>query len=296
MGVSRPPGAPELPPNEAQAQNHAWWTRNPMTYDWRGTSTLAPGTREWFEDIDRRFFDAAYYARGADGAPFGRYLNTAEIQRKDVLEVGCGMGTHAALLARAGAALTAIDLTEPAVEMTRRRLETFNLEGRVLQADAEALPFPEHSFDLVWSWGVIHHSGSFERCLAEITRVLRPGGRLLLMVYHRRSLLYYVHNGLIRGILMGQLRRRTLEEIYSRNMDGAWARLFSRGELQRHLTPCYKDVNVKVVGQKAELFPVPASPVKRRLEAATPDGLASAILGRLGFLLVATARKSEDAY
>ena len=98
------------------------------------------------------------------------------------------MGTHAALLARAGARLTAIDLTETAVEMTRRRFKIFGLAGEIGRADAENLPFRNATFDLVWSWGVIHHSSSMERCILEITRVLRDRGRLFLMVYYRPSL------------------------------------------------------------------------------------------------------------
>src|SRR5215510_7247700 len=105
----------------AQQNNRQWWEEHPMTYDWQGTLSLAPGTRPWFEEIDRRFLDSAYYAKEVDGTDFSRFLHTNDIAGKAVLEVGCGMGTHAAMLARAGAQLTAIDITERAVEMTRRR-------------------------------------------------------------------------------------------------------------------------------------------------------------------------------
>ncbi len=75
-----------------------------MTYDW-GTCRLLQGSREWFEENDRRFLAAAYFAQGEDGAPFGRFLKAGFVRGKKVLEVGCGMGTHAALLSRAGAKL-----------------------------------------------------------------------------------------------------------------------------------------------------------------------------------------------
>src|SRR3954469_17259206 len=104
-----------------QAKNWEWWEHNPMTYDWEKTMTVAPGSREWFDEIDRRFLSASYFAEGPDRQPFGRFLKPEFVADKDVLEIGCGMGTHASLLAKAGARLTAIDLTERAIETTRRR-------------------------------------------------------------------------------------------------------------------------------------------------------------------------------
>lgn len=274
-----------------QSLNREWWERHPMTYDWKGTIRLLPGSQDWFEEIDRRFLASAYYAHGKDGTPFGRFLSPALVNGKDVLEVGCGMGTHAAMLARAGANLTAVDITEYAVEMTRRRFDIFKLPGRIQQADAEQLPFNDASFDLVWSWGVIHHSCSTRRCLQEITRVLRPGGRILLMVYHRRSSAYYVHSGLIRGILLGQLLHRRLEDIYVAASDGYYARTFTEADLNALISPDYEQLCPQVVGLKAELFPIPRCRVKEMLERHTPDWLASTLLSRWGGMIVVEAVK-----
>jgi SAM-dependent methyltransferase len=277
--------------SQDQQRNWAWWEQNPMTYDWEETLKLPAGSREWFEEIDRRFLAASYFAHSADGRPFGRFLHGERVTGKDVLEVGCGMGTHAALLARSGARLTAIDLTERAVEATRRRFETFGLAGRIQRADAEAMPFPDASFDLVWSWGVIHHSSRFEACLAEVARVLRPGGRLMLMVYNRPSIVYYVNCGLIRGVLLGQLLGRSLHQIYVDSSDGFYARVFDRRELAGLLSPAFEEIALDVVGLKAELFPIPRTGFKEALERATPDAVASAVLGRWGSMLVAEATR-----
>lgn len=127
--------------SDPQKANQEWWNEHPMTYDWHRTLNLIPGSRGWFEEIDRRFLSSAYYAQSPHGTPFGRFLRPETVNGKDVLEVGCGMGTHAALLAKAGARLTAIDISERAVEMTRRRFEIFKLPGYIEQADAEKLPF-----------------------------------------------------------------------------------------------------------------------------------------------------------
>ena len=237
-----------------------------MTYDWENTLSLRPGTREWYEEIDRRLLSALYFATGRDRRPFGRFMRPQDIEGKRVLEIGCGMGTHAAMLARTGAKLTAIDLTERAVQTTKRRFELFGLTGDIQRADAEALPFEDGSFDFVWSWGVIHHSADFERCLGEIARVLRPGGRLMLMVYYRPSIAYYVNSGLIRGILLGQLLRKPLQQIYVEAGDGAYARVFNKRELRAQIASAFNDTVISVVGLKAELFPFPRSEFKVFLE------------------------------
>lgn len=262
-----------------------------MTYDWENTLRLMPGGREWYEEIDRRFFSACYFAKGADGAPFGRFMKPEIVAGKDVLEIGCGMGAHAAMLTRAGARLTAIDLTARAVDATKRRFEIYGLNADIRRADAEKLPFPDKSFDTVWSWGVIHHSARFENCLSEVARVLRPGGQLTMMVYHRPSIVYYVNSGLIRGVLMGKLLHKSLQQIYVDAGDGFYARTFDRRELRALLAFGFENVEFNVVGLKAELYPIPRTGFKVWLERATPDALASAVLGRWGSMIVADATR-----
>jgi ubiquinone/menaquinone biosynthesis C-methylase UbiE len=265
-----------------------------MLYDWHATLQSTPGTRRWFEEIDRRFMASAYYATGKDCIPFSRFLRAESFSGKSVLEVGCGMGTHAAMLARVGARLTAIDITAGAVAMTKRRFEVFGLSGRIEEADCEDLPFSDYTFDAVWSWGVIHHSSSTERCLAEITRVLKPGGQILLMVYYKPSIVYYIHCGLVRGILLGQLASRALQEIYTAASDGFYARVFTKKELHTLLATHYSQIKLSVVGLKAELLPIPASRLKESILDLIPDWLASAILGLWGSMIVIAAQKKID--
>jgi ubiquinone/menaquinone biosynthesis C-methylase UbiE len=283
-----------MPTFETQKSNRLWWEQNPMIYDWHATLHSTPGTRRWFEEIDGRFIASAYYAVGKDRLPFSRFLEPKSFSGKRVLEAGCGMGTHAAMLARAGACLTAIDITAGAVAMTKRRFEVFGLTGQIEQADCEDLPFSNDTFDAVWSWGVIHHSTSTERCLEEITRVLKPGGRILLMVYYKRSIVYYVHCGLLRGILLGQLASRTLQEIYAAASDGFYARVFTKKELRALLETHYSQIKLTVVGLKAELLPIPACRLKENIVGLILDRFASAILGRWGSMIVIAAQKKID--
>lgn len=285
-------GGPTVVSLDPQQVNREWWESNPMTYDWEKTLQIDPGTLKWYDEIDRRFLDSAYYAAGQNGQPFGRFLNPDLISGKQVLEIGCGMGTHAEMLLRNGARLTAIDQTALAVESTRRRLELKQLDARVLQQDAEKLTLPDQSFDAVWTWGVIHHSSSTEQCVSEISRVLRSGGRLMMMVYYRPSLVFYLHCGLIRGVLLGQLLHQSLHQIYVNATDGFYARVFSKSELRALLARQFHSLQITVVGLKAELYPIPRNSLKIALERETPDWLARAILGKFGSMVVVEAIRS----
>jgi SAM-dependent methyltransferase len=282
-------------PLDLQQGNREWWESNPMTYDWEETLQIQPGSRDWYQEIDRRFLESAYYAKGGDGAAFGRFLRPELVRGKAVLEIGCGMGTHAEMLGRAGAHLTAVDQTEFAVMATKSRLDLLQRGGQVLRQDAESLAFADKSFDFVWTWGVIHHSTSTERCMGEIARVLKPGGRLTMMVYYRPSLVYYLHCGLIRGVLMAQLLRKPLQKIYVDSSDGFFARVFNKAELRRLVGPYCRDLQITVVGLKAELYPLPRTGFKLMLERFTPDWLASLVLGRFGSMVVIEAVRSDES-
>jgi SAM-dependent methyltransferase len=134
-----------------------------------------------------------------------------------VLEIGPGLGTDHAEMARAGARLVALDLTSRHLELTRKRFELEGLRAEAVRGDAERLPFPAGSFDAVYSFGVIHHTPDMPAAVEEIRRVLRPGGLALLGLYHRHSAFYWIHTMLLRGLVLGGLitkgHRRLLSEI-----------------------------------------------------------------------------------
>jgi ubiquinone/menaquinone biosynthesis C-methylase UbiE len=122
---------------------------------------------------------------------------------KKMLEVGVGMGTDFLQWVRSGAEAYGIDLTPEGVRHTLTRLELYGLTAKEVRvADAESLPYSDNMFDLVYAWGVIHHSPNTEKALAEIVRVLKPGGTAKIMVYNRHSLqvfLMWVRLGLLKG-------------------------------------------------------------------------------------------------
>jgi SAM-dependent methyltransferase len=260
-----------------------------MVYDWteRDRDVTDPA---YLTEVEERFLGESWFAQPPGAPPYSGLIPFDQLADKDVLEIGCGSGVHARLLAAAGARLTAVDLTPTAVTMTRRRLELAGLEANVREADAEALPFPDASFDFVWSWGVIHHSRDTGRVVAEIARVLRPGGLLALMVYHRSSITYWIQYQLIRGVLGGGLLRESPAELANRWSDGVIARHYTRGELRAMLAPQFEQVETQVMGQLGEAVPLPAR-LRRPVEGLVPLGLREAILRRHGWFLFARARR-----
>ena len=148
---------------------------------------------------------------------------------RDVLEIGTGMGADHLQWAKAHPrTLIGIDLTERAVEFTRERLALYGLNSDIRVADAERLPFADDSFDIAYSWGVLHHSPDTARAVAEVRRILRPGGRARVMIYHRASLvgaMLWLRYGLLRGRPLMSLRR-----IYSQYLESPGTKAYSMAE------------------------------------------------------------------
>jgi SAM-dependent methyltransferase len=281
------------PRDHLQAESKGWWEANPMSYDWHRTLLASEGTREFYDEVDRRFFSSSSFYRGE--RPFEKWIPLDRLRGKRVLEIGCGLGTHAQLLSAAGCNLTCIDLTEKAVENTRRRLELQGLPADIRRMDAEKMDFPDGEFDLVWSWGVIHHSSDTERIIQQVSRVLKPGGEFRLMVYHRRSLsgLYCLGRGLLTGKFF---KGMSTQEVLSFYTDGYLARFYTRRELRELLMHCgFSQVDTQVLGQKSELLPLPGKgacgKLKRALLRAFSDRLAERMLSVAGYFLFAVGRK-----
>jgi ubiquinone/menaquinone biosynthesis C-methylase UbiE len=283
----------DVPGRMSQAQVRDWWNRNPMSYDVGEPIPFPDDSAEYFRELDSRVFDPRVLRLtvGADGRPFSRFVDFASVEGKDVLEVGCGSGFAVQLFAEAGARIEAVDLTPWAVETTRRRLAAFGLEGRVAEGDGEQLPFADESFDLVFSWGVIHHSSDMSRALAELVRVCRPGGTLVLMVYNRHSLFYGVYKALQRFLPVARRLGLHFEGAREGETQGLVVRHFTARELVLVLEQAgLADVRVQPYGQDAELLPLPRRirvPITDRLSRAFKDW----VLDRLGHQLAVVARK-----
>ena len=123
-----------------------------------------------------------------------------------LLEVGCGMGTDLLQFARGGAKVTGVDLTPRSIELSRRHLSLYGQTGEFAIADCETLPFADESFDVAYSNGVLHHTPDTAGAVREVHRVLKPGGRAVVMLYHRNSYNYRVNIGILRRLGARMLR------------------------------------------------------------------------------------------
>jgi ubiquinone/menaquinone biosynthesis C-methylase UbiE len=245
-----------------------------MRYDWREAVSPAEFTSDFFDEVDTRFLQSVRKFMPWKAHPFEEWLDFTALRDQRVLEIGVGMGTHAQLIAAHARSYTGVDLTDYAVQATRRRLVLRGITGTIQQMDAEALKFPDSSFDLVWSWGVIHHSANTARILAEMHRVLRPGGKAIVMVYFRSWWLYYACGYMVHGLLRGGIMRHGgFARSIQAATDGALARYYSQRSWRSLVEPWFSVERIGINGNKAEILPLPGSRIKTALLAMLPDAL-----------------------
>jgi len=202
----------------AQVREH--WDNKPC--EARNGASFEEGTSEFFERIEEERYERQGYIR--------QFAEFASCRGKKVLEVGCGLGTDLLQFARAGASITGVDISAKAVGLSQRRLALYGMPGTVSQMNGERLDLPDNSFDLVYSWGVIHHSPDHEKVAKEIHRVLKPGGTLKVMVYHRLSLVSL-------AVYLLDVKRHgnpfvSFKTALSRSLESPGTKAFSIGEIR----------------------------------------------------------------
>ncbi len=201
--------------------------------------TSAPiGSEAFFEEL------AAYRFGKLDYLP--RWVDFDGFRGKRLLEVGCGLGTDLARFARGDAEVYGVDLAPRPLSLARRHFDQQGLAGAFSVMDGEAMGFPQGTFDVAYAHGVLQYTPDPAAMIAEIRRVLRPGGRAILMVYNRYSWLRALS---------------TLTGVPLEHQDAPVLRTLSVQEFRTLLRPFRVD---RVV---AERFPVPTR-LHRGLKAA----------------------------
>ena len=167
-------------------------------------SRSQPGLK-WLEDASARPLTADGYA----AIRSGRYRRESHLETvagftehrgELVVEVGCGIGIDGSCFLEGGARYVGVDQSDVAVRTARQTFDMLGLKGAVAQGDATALPIASASVDFVYSNGVLHHIRDTAGAVCEIHRILRPGGRCLVMLYHRSSFNYYCNIMVLRRL------------------------------------------------------------------------------------------------
>jgi SAM-dependent methyltransferase len=169
------------------------------------------------DDADLERFDRSYLGY----YPYlVRYVESEDLRGKRVLEIGLGFGTLGQLLAGKGCEYHGVDIAEEPVALMRHRLRAIDGAGeRIQQASALDLPFADGTFDYVYAIGCLHHTGDLARGVAEVHRVLVPGGRTLVMVYNRYSFRRFLHR--LRTTLRRRPSGQELLAAYDADPDGS---------------------------------------------------------------------------
>jgi SAM-dependent methyltransferase len=264
-----------------------------MTYDWRQAGGgPEPGSPAWFADQDARA-DAQHSHFPTGGDPLGLLLADVPLAGREVLEIGVGSGYHAELLRRRGARVTGIDLAAPAVELTRTRFAQRGLEGEFEVWDAEAdRPDFARRFDVVWSWGVVHHSAHTARIVRNVHRWLRTDGTFAGMVYHRDSTRLGV--ALVRDwVLAANWRTHSVDEALWRNTDGFMARFYPADQWRDLLLAFFEQAQTSVGGLDVDLVPLP-QPWRRAVWERLPASTRERRLRRAGHFVLFAAQTVRE--
>jgi ubiquinone/menaquinone biosynthesis C-methylase UbiE len=149
-------------------------------------ATHPVGTPGFFRQLDEYRYDKLNY--------LPRLVDFSSYRGKTLLEVGCGAGIDLVRFAQAGAAVTGIDLSTTAIDLARKNLSQNELNADLCLMNGESMQFADNSFDVVYAHGVLQYTADAEKMVAEIHRVLKPGGEAIVMVYNRNSWLNIMRN------------------------------------------------------------------------------------------------------
>ena len=173
-----------------------------------------------------------------------KVIRFGDYEGKRILEIGCGSGIDSVEFLRYEAEeVISLDWTKSSVSMTKQLLEESHQKGCIIQADASHLPFNSNSFDVVYSFGVLHHIPDIEAVIKDIHRILRVDGILLTMFYNRNSLLYS-YSILNRGINEGLKPEESILKYSERNKGVPFSKAYMKEELLALLSPYFQRVDI----------------------------------------------------
>jgi len=257
------------------------WNQTPC-----GTSDYLDGipvdSLEYFEEIRRNRYEVS-------DRWMKRVIDFSVARNKRLLEIGHGIGTDLLTFCEAGAEVSGIDITEKHHELARRNFEVHERDCTLKLCDASDIDFPSQYFDVVYSHGVLHHTPDTVRCVAEASRVLKPGGLFILSMYHTYSAFHLFQKLAFEGIWQGKLRNlgyRGLMATLERGADGIHIKPLVktyRKSVLRHILADFSDVTFRVAHFQRSQIPILGEYLPRVSE--------SLLDGWLGWYVIAFATK-----
>lgn len=261
----------------------------------------ACGTR-YGEDLNGKYrFDQIAAARYALEPYISSFANFRSARDKTVLEIGVGAGTDFQNWCNYATHATGVDLTDTAIALTSERLSVNAISASrytLRRADAENLPFADSSFDLVYSWGVLHHTPDTHRAFREVFRVLKPGGTTKAMIYHVPSwtgFLLYLQHGLARGNFM-----TTMKDVIFDHLESPGTKAYTTSEAKSFLSEIgFSNVNLYTKLGPGDLLTIKPSEkyqssVYKIVWRVYPRFLVRLLGERFGLHLLITATKPVD--
>ena len=248
------------------------------------------GTRYLGEGLDFERHAAERYRLEPYIPAFAQFDASAGLR---VLEIGVGMGADYEQWLRAGAVATGVDVSESSLARARQRCEQSGLHADLRQADAETLLFANNSFDVVYSYGVMHHSPDTQRCLDEARRVLKPGGTARIMLYHHASL-----TGIMLWLRYGMWRGQSIRQCVYERLESPGTKTFTQAEVTAMMAR-FEDVRIEQVFSPGDLL---LSQPSARFQSAIyriawklfPRRLMHRFARRWGLFLLITGRKGGE--
>jgi ubiquinone/menaquinone biosynthesis C-methylase UbiE len=203
------------------------------------------GTR-YLEDSET--FDSHARARNSLEPYIPEFAQFKSARGLGVLEIGVGMGSDYLEWLKSGAVATGVDISSKALERATHRCELAGYESDLRVADAEQLPFIDDRFDVVYSYGVMHHSPDTPRCVREAFRVLKPGGQLRIMLYHHASL-----TGMMLWLRYGLIRGKSLRQTVYESLESPGTKTYTQAEVRAMLSG-FEDISIRQVFSPGDLL------------------------------------------
>ena len=219
--------------NNKNTPNEDWWNNNPMTYeDWDLSKDIRGSLNaDKFKKINFDYIFHNPYLKNF-------FNNVENLDKKETaLDIGCGWGTSSVILSKIFKQVISIDISEKSIEAASENIKlNGNKENVSLKKqDAETLSY-ENYFDLIYSWGVIHHSYDTEIILKNIFIALRKNGKCFIMIYNKNSLRYYLKGLYFLFIKLKIFKGYNLDTVQKLFTDGYYQRHFTKNELNKILS------------------------------------------------------------